>query len=311
MKLLSTLSILTGVAAFAVPSLTATTEVATVPVGVVEMTIPAGRSVVAPLFVNANVFQGESTGVSEDIEAETTTISFSSSGFTANEFDEGDFPVYYAESIGDSVSEGFAFDIISNDESSITVAGLLSNVGLTSGQVFAIREHVTLGQFFEGSTGLAVLDEVQFFTSDGGSSIYIWTGSNWFGSPLGDAKPIYPGTGFLTTLSAVVDITTTGTVKSTYTQVPQFSGAINLMSSASPVGKEVGDLDISSQIGILGELQFFTPGDINDTVIIISNGSGDYFGGSGTSTPVDAGQAMLVRSQGSSGYVALPPAYTE
>ncbi|MGE9295128.1 MAG: hypothetical protein ACQKBV_02420, partial [Puniceicoccales bacterium] len=106
MKLITSLAIsasvaLTAVSAQAQQTITASTT----PVGAVELTIPAGSSVIAPLFVNANEFQGVITSLAE--QGEDTVITFSASSITAREFDQGvNFPRFYAEVVaGDN--EGF------------------------------------------------------------------------------------------------------------------------------------------------------------------------------------------------------------
>ncbi len=276
------------------------------------MTIPAGATIVAPLFVNANEFQGKSTSVDEG--ADTTTITFESATFTAGEFDEADYPLYYAESIGGD-DEGFGYDIISNDSDSITVAGLISDQGLAVEQVFAIRKHVTLGQFFDGASGLSLTDSSKFFLSDGSVKVFIWNGSKWFGSTDGDIYPIYPGTGFLATLKATVEITTTGTVKNTATQVPVVPtsvspSAINLVASGSPVDETLGGLSIAGDVGLTGSVKFFEPGTLLSGGVLISSGSA-FVGGEGDGTIVYPGEGVLVTVKSSSNFLSLPAAYTE
>lgn len=312
MKLLSKLSIIAGATALAAPMLTAqTTEVATIPVGVVEKVFPAGSSVIAPLFVNSSAFQGASTSLTEG--AGTTTINFGSSVFSAGEFDEGsDYPTHYVEVVGGS-NEGFAFDIISNTESSITVTGLAStDIGIGQTEVFVVRPHVTVAQFFEGATGLSdFADGIKFFNGDGSSDIYLYEFGDWNGS-AGNAnlRQIYPGTGVLVVFSSPVTVTSTGTVKNTATQIPVFANinTLNLIASGSPVEELLGDLDLASQLVDFAEgVKFFEPSTLDNAGIYLAE-----FGtfGSGDSEPVIAGDSFLL-TVSTDKYVKLPAPYTE
>ncbi|WP_269539649.1 hypothetical protein [Cerasicoccus fimbriatus] len=292
MKLLSKLSIIAGAAALATPMLTAqTTEVATIPVGVVEMTIPAGNTVVAPIFVNANDFQGNSTSLVEG--SGVTTVNFGSSVFTAGSFNEGDFPAYYLEVVaGDA--EGYAFDIISNTGSSVVVAGLLkTDIMLDDVETFAIRKHITLGQFFGQADAIARRDEVKFFNSDGSITIASYTGSSWVSSAgTVDEKPIYAGTGFISTLSNDIAVTATGTVKSTKTVVPIYLLAqLNLVATGSPVEMSVAYSGLGDQLARRDEIKFLAPGTLDTVAIISANGSGGFSGSDVTELP--AGEAYI------------------
>lgn len=311
MKFLSSVTILTGVALASLSVSAQTLEVATTPVGVVKYSIPAGSTLIAPLFVNATEFQGASSGVAENSGAGTTTISFDNAGFVSGEFNEGaNFPLYYAESVSNDANEGFGYDIISNTANAITVAGLISDQGLASGQSFVIRKHVTLGQFFEDASGLAVLDNVKFYLGNGSSEVFLYDGSSWFGSVSGDSRPIYPGTGFLTVLSQPVNVTTSGVVKDTDTQVPVFNNpnAINLISSASPVDETVGELQLAVNVGILGSIKFFQPSTLSSAGVLLSDGS-NFIGGDGDNTIMYPGEAILVDSESGSNFITIKAPY--
>lgn len=311
MKLLSKLSIIAGAAALATPMLTAqTTEVATIPVGVVEMTIPAGNTLVAPLFVNPNEFQGAAVSVTEN--SGTSTIVFGSDVFTAGTFDESDFPLFYAEVVGGD-NEGFGFDIISNTTNSITVSGdILADTGISQTETFAIRQHISLSQLFESAENISSYDSVKFFNSDGTQSEYFYLPSGWtdFTNNV-DNKQIYPSTGFVATLQSQVTLTSTGTVKSTFTRVPVYAGVINLSASGSPVEKTLGSTDIGPDMNSYESIKLFVPGTLGVQAELFWDGSKwtDFSSDAG-GTELKSGSAYVVTVQADH-YVNYSPAYTE
>lgn len=306
MKLIASASILAG-SVFAVTTATAqVVEVATTPVGVVTFVIQSGNTPVAPVFVVSNEFQGQSSGMTQSNG--TTTVTFDQSPFTAGEFDEGaEYPKFYAE-IADGSFEGFGYDIISNTSDSITIAGQLVDQGLSSTESIVIRPHVTVDRLFENAEGLARRDLIKFFNADGSSDLYNYSGSEW--SDGSGERPIYPGTGILTTFSNDVTVTTSGTVKNTKTVVPIYTsiGAINLVSSASPVDVPLDDLNIGAQIERRDLVKFFDPGTLGTAALYNADGAGSLNLSIGTEvSDVFASEAMLI-TVGNELSITLPEA---
>ncbi|GHB97735.1 hypothetical protein [Cerasicoccus arenae] len=306
MKLITSLSLLAGIATIA-PALAAeTTEVATIPVGVVKMVIPGGNTLVSPVFVNADSFQGVSTSIVDSTD--TSTITFASDIFTTGEFNEGEYPKFYVE-VASGEAEGFAFDIISNDTDSVVVAArLVADFDLTQAESFKIRKHISVGQFFEGAA-LARRDSVKFFNADGTSDRLEFDGTQF---EEGTERPIYPGTGFLSTLRGEVDIVTSGTVKVTNTVVPVYSnpGAINLVSTASPVDVFIEGLGLAGNLARRDKIRFLAAGTLDVLAIYEVQSDGSLELQEGSLDDVPAGEPFVVAVRGSAN-ITLPKAYVQ
>lgn len=304
MKLITSVTLFAG-ALVAMPCVQAETlEVATTPVGVVKMTIPAGRTLVAPVFVNASDYQGVSTSITES--GSSSTITFADSPFEANEFDAGANANYYIE-VATGDSEGFAFDISSNTVNSVTVDYLLlTDYGLSETESMVIRKHVTVDSFF-GDASVARRDNLQFYTPSGIVEVS-HDGTTWDNGGL----PIYPGTGFIVNLRADVEITSSGTVKNTKTIVPVFndSGIINLVATASPVNVSFTDVN-GNQLARRDSVRFFEPGTLAVIGEFTIDSDGNFVPESGTTlTEIPAGEPFVISSRSTINF-ELPAAYND
>lgn len=231
-------------------NLSAQESVTTTPSGVVNVTVPAGNTLLAPIFVHPDDFVGIPTGVSE--ASGETTLTFNGSPFDAGEFDEGSFPLYYLEIVGEGALQGYNFNIVSNTTNSVTVTGLLdTDLGYTGSDAIAIRKHMTIGDIFDGATGLAPFESaITFFESDGSRPIFTWTGSGWSSDFMADDsdKPILPGTGFRFSNGSASNLSFIGSVKATPTIINLAPSFINIVTAVNPVATDLGSVGLASAL---------------------------------------------------------------
>jgi hypothetical protein len=206
---------------------TATSDV----VGYEVQSFNAGNTVHAVTFVKPNLFQG----VASSKTANSLIVSgaaFSSYGPVSG------YPTHYVK-ILDGTLAGYVFDVTSNTATSIVVDGSLATAGTTPR--FLVRQHIRLADVFATSTGLSDgSDTFTLFNNDGTSTVALRaandSASGWL-DPVTEQPMnpvIYPGQGFLLTTSTSGTYTVANTVESTTTVVPLYSGAVNLVSRASP-----------------------------------------------------------------------------
>ncbi|MEO0795328.1 MAG: hypothetical protein AAFX93_09210 [Verrucomicrobiota bacterium] len=291
MKLFATLTITAGLAISTVSA--QDPVVATDPVGVVNMVIPSGNSLVSPVFVENPSFSGMSTSLVEGVDS--TTITFEAT-LTPSAFAPGAFPTYYAE-VSSGSAEGFSFDVLSNTATTVVVDGLLiTDFGLSQNETFIVRKHVTLDSFFAGSA-LARRDSVTFFNSDGTSETIQFDGSEWDNGE--GLRPIYPGTGFLTALRSDVEVTTDGMVKTTDTIIPIYNtgGVINLVTTASAVEVTLESLGLEGQLQRRDSIEFFEPGSLALIARLEVQSDGSLLPVEGSIDDISAGEPFLVNSR--------------
>jgi hypothetical protein len=314
---------LLGLATLLVCSGIQTLGVTTNPVGASSITIPSGNVPVSCSFVHPDDFIGGVSSVADG--SGTSVVSFSGSPFAGSEFNESTlFPLYYLEITEPGhPSEGIAFDIISNDTGTITVAAELSaDFSLSGGDQICIRKHMTLNDFFsdaESSLSPFFLDVVKFFNSDGTTSLYTWTGAIWsqdFGTTDHGDRQIYPGEGLLTTFSSDITFVVYGSVKSTKTTLPVFSSnqILVLVGSTSPVDSTLGDLDFAGNLtDFTGTVKFYTTdGTFNTETLYTDWGSfmTNDFGSTDASNVVLVPNRAVLVNNGVDGFITLPEAYS-
>ena len=184
-------------------------------------------------FVLPSKFQGTASSVS------SSSLSVSSSSFTANQFaPSGGLPTHYIQITSGSQS-GLVVDIVGNTTASLTVAsGDLAAVSGTPNSV--IRPHILASTIFKGNTSLADdSDTLTLFNSDGSSTTLAWSSASSTGwidpnslAPVDTV--IYPGQGFLLNTSGSGNFTANGVVNSSPTIVPPYAGKVNLVSLSNP-----------------------------------------------------------------------------
>ncbi|ADE55385.1 hypothetical protein [Coraliomargarita akajimensis] len=296
-----------------------TTEV----VGYTSTTLPGGAgSIFAPSFINANAFQGSITGTTPGAESVLSLAGLSASAYDAGEI----FPAYYLEVLDDTNgadgldTEGLVLDVVSNGTGSVTVVGDVSALGLQGDEQVAIRKHLTLGQLFDGATGLLQFtDVVSIYNGSGAGTLdsYVPDGAGgWLDLSdfvtVGTDAVIYPGTGIVLNNVQDVTIVASGTVKETPTQVPLYAGTVNLIG----VMKPVSSFDLLSD-GALDDalLQFtdvvttYSVGTLQATQSAVSDGAGGLLDVADFVTPVDlvvdgTADAVVVNAAANSVYKA-------
>lgn len=290
--------------------------VSTDPVGYRTDTINAGNVAFAPTFVNANSAVSSISGLSEN--GGNTTISLSNASLSVGAYDESSaFSLYYIE-ITSGANEGYVFDIISNTASDVVVEGNLSTDFGISNESVAIRKHLTIKDIFAGSESAlaAYSDSVKFFNDDGSTTVYYWIGTSWSSDFFTnhDDKPVYPGNGFIATFGSNVELTVSGTVKTTATKVPVYAGLINFIASMQPSDTDVGSLNGVAAFAAYSDSmkKFSSDGSLTPGKTYYSIGtsmSSDFFTNE-DSDAVDGASAMLV-AVGSDMYMTLPAAYNQ
>lgn len=206
-------------------------QVSTPVVGFNKLTFPAGNSTHTATFIKGNTFQGTATSKTSN----SITVSTGSfSGLAPS----GGLPTHYVKILGGAM-DGYTLDILASSPTVLTLDGDISTAGTTP--TFIIRQHVKASDLFKTSTGLSPgLDTLTIFNPDASSTVLLWAGSEsstgWidiFTESVADAV-LYPGQGFVLTTVGSGTYTFSGTVETTPTVVPLFTGTVNLVARANP-----------------------------------------------------------------------------
>lgn len=217
--------------------------------GVSEITIAKGNVPIAPAYVHPRElgFSVESTSLVGD----KLTLNLSTASLSSGVYNESSlYPLYYIEVTTPGGYEGMIFDVTSNATDSVTVETWTSATQpISAGSSVIIRKHMTIDDFFSQAENqlAAYEDTLKFFTPSGGFVILFWDGSRWSVDDQTDNGnfPIYPGQGFLTIFSKPKTFNVFGEVKSTPTQVPLYVGAVNLVSTLSPIKESFNSLGVT------------------------------------------------------------------
>lgn len=301
----------------ALDAATATTD----PVGGSTVSIASGNVPVSCGYVHPNSYVGAMSSVAE--AAGNSTITVSGATFTPSAWDKeatgGQFAKYYVE-ITESghAFEGANFDIVSNTGTTIVVEGLLAtNYSIAGTESFAVRKHMTIADFFANATLGAWTDSVKFFESNGSTVVYLWLGAQWssdFGTTDHSNRPIYPGQGFIATMTAPRSFTATGNVKTTRTMVPVYNtaGVINMVAAPTPVDSTLGAQNFASQLSDWTDsVKTFQAGGLSTDKVYLDTGaymSSDFGTTNEDSATVSANSAILV-TVGSNKNITLPAAF--
>lgn len=228
-------------------SANAQTTATTSPVGFATISPAAGTVSICPGFVEAAVFQGNST-------ASTSANTFSGS-FTPGSYaptSQG-YPTTYVQVISsNSTYAGYIFDVASVNGQGAIVSSDPIPSGLNGQTVqIVVRPHLTLNKLIQGATGLAdYSDAATFINANGSLTTCIYADGSWladdYSTPIGDL-PIYPGTGFTLTSSGAAKLTTVGSVQTAPVAVPLYAGTPNLVNQMNPgAAVKVQSLNIAS-----------------------------------------------------------------
>lgn len=240
-------SVLSATSAFAQDAVTSDV------VGFTTSSLTGGTgNIYAPAFVNAASATGSLTSSTSGATSTLATdASLADSAFNETTSVAGvskGYPRYYVEITndtngGDGIDTvGLIIDIVSNTTSDLVVGADASALGIQGDETFVVREHVTLGKLFQGSTGIsAYSDAITIYNEDGAGSAVTHISDGAGGFLLNDFvtsstnAPIYPGTGLVINNPANVTITASGTVKESATQVVVYGGSVvNVVSTMQP-----------------------------------------------------------------------------
>jgi hypothetical protein len=249
----------------------------TTPVGYYDASAKAGGNLFVPSLVRSTSFAGVITG------AGATTLTLEANSLTLNAFNEGStYPTHYVEITQPGSNNGVVIDIVSNTDSVITLASDITALSLTGTESIAIRPHRTLKEVFaaEEASIAPFSDSATFYEANGGTPTYFFDGTNWttdFINPDGNDRPIPPGTGFVLTISADVDLTIAGEVKAGPTVV-QLNGN-SVVNVVGPVNPLVGTSDTLQDLGFAAlspfadSITLYQPGTVLPTGTYFSDGT--------------------------------------
>ena len=283
-------------------------------VGYSKISAPSGKVAMVPGFVKAAKFTGTAT---------VSGQSFGVSGFSVgvlnpSAYSDGrpNYPTHYIE-ITSGTYEGYSFDILSNSDTSVTVANVPSAI---NGQAVSVvvRSHVTLDDI--ASTSMAEYsDAVNLINPDGSATTRYYAAGSWIAEDFSTAAGhtvIYPGQAVLLS-SGGVEITTIGVVKTTKTAVPLYAAAVNYVGPLSPGGDtKVTQLQIALPLAPYsdGFNQFATDGTMTTIGTFYSDGT-DVLDAGYSPLPSNATDSIAINtgfalSAGADGYWIMPSPLT-
>ena len=283
-------------------------------VGYSKISAPSGTVAMVPGFVKAAKFTGTAT---------VSGQSFGVSGFSVgvlnpSAYSDGrpNYPTHYIE-ITSGTYEGYSFDILSNSDTSVTVANVPSAI---NGQAVSVvvRSHVTLDDI--ASTSMAEYsDAVNLINPDGSATTRYYAAGSWIAEDFSTAAGhtvIYPGQAVLLS-SGGVEITTIGVVKTTKTAVPLYAAAVNYVGPLSPGGDtKVTQLQIALPLAPYsdGFNQFATDGTMTTIGTFYSDGT-DVLDAGFSPLPSNATDSIAINtgfalSAGADGYWIMPSPLT-
>jgi hypothetical protein len=229
-KLNVTLAILVA----AVMAGNAQTSVTSDIVGYSKLTINQGGRLIAPVFHHQPVYSGSSTITSGVLAVSGLTPgSLNETAFS----DRPNFPTYYVKITSSGVYQGLVLDVVSNTDSSITVAGAPSD--LTGAVSVQVIRHYTLQDLANQSTDLIPYqDAVTFYDAGNLKRTYYYDGAGFiaddYATPASQVV-VYPGSGVILNAGSNSAITMIGNVNTTKTLVPIYAGE-SIVAPTDPSG---------------------------------------------------------------------------
>lgn len=297
-------------------------SVATNPVGYNMFTLPAGYSLRVNTFVQTTAFQGTASAVTNASNS-VITLSTTSGAITSGTFNEtGSGPSYYVEILDAGSAQGLIADIISNTATTIKVDTNLIPFGTLGTCSFCVRPHTTLSTLFPTATSgfQANTDYMLLYPANSSTpTIFDFTNTGWVdasagGTPAGN-QVVYPGQGFIIYVGTAKTVPVVGCVKPGPTQVPLYSGGVNLVGTINPA---VGGTQTLSAFNFPGSLTantdyvepFADNGLLQSAGVYYSSG-GNMIGGSGNanSLTVNASNSVVVGVTQSKNWI-MPSFYT-
>ena len=254
-------------------------------VGFYNVTLPAGNSAWVSGLVNTDVYQGAAVTVTADTDGKAL-VTFAAPGWTG-----GEFTLHYAEPQSGTCA-GLAIDVLSNTTDTLKLNSTPAAAGLTSGMVFVVRKHATLGGLIPDGGGMqAYNDSISLFTPDGTQHTYLWNGTNWFdGGTNANSNNfvVRPGQGMVFQVAQAVDLTIgkgeVCHVKTGVTKVTATGSKVNLFGPLNPLGSTttLGSLGITSAMEAFNDgLVILNTGTLAQSNTFLSTGSNLIDGGTG------------------------------
>lgn len=272
-------------------------------VGFYNVAVPAGNSAWVSGLVGADLYQGAAATVTADVDGKAL-VQFTAPGWTTNAFN-----LHYAEPQS-GICAGLAIDILSNTADTLKLNITPAAAGLTSGMVFIVRKHATLGGLIPDGGGLVPFnDTISLFGTTGLQTTYFYNSfSHTWITVLGDDATnaiVRPGQGFVIQVSSPLTLTLGKGeicfVKTTATKVAISPNVPNLVGALNPLGSSTTTL---GSMGLINGLQIFndsvvtlSAGSLAQTGTFLSTGSGLVDSGTGASADgntVTAGASVVV-----------------
>ncbi len=297
MKIVSLKPALLGALLTAVALPAQAVSVYTDPVGAVAMEVPSGISVVSDVFIQPILYQGPVTEVSGVEIGLESVPSLNEAAFLH---------------VVSGAAAGKVSSIVASGGSSVTVENA---IGLSEGDVVAIRNHQTVGSFLEGAE-FSDGDTLTLYNLDGSTeTLTYFAGFGWFDSGFvsGEDFVIFPGEAIVLNTTAGFSLISLGAVTVHPVTVEFGANNVAFLGSINPTSEAaIGDIFAGSVTG-------------GDTVTVYQNvagsfgvaGSYTFFEGFGfyndsfepadsVGIPVGEGVALI---SGQAGTVNLPPAF--
>lgn len=283
-------------------------------VGFYNVTLPAGNSAWVSGLITTDIYQGASATVTADVDGKAL-VTFTSPGWTG-----GEFTAHYAEPQSGTCA-GLAIDILSNTADTLKLDTTPAAAGLSSGMVFIVRKHSTLGGLLPDGGGLEPFgDSISLFTSDGAQHTYLWDDGSLFwtdGTATNKNNTIIrPGQGLIFQVSQPLTLTLgkgeVCHVKTGPTKVKANGGKTNLMGPITPLAgtTTLGSLGIRTAMDEFNDsLIVLTPGSLGQSGVYLNDGSTLINGGTAANAnnvSLPAG-ASIVLSVDASKNVPLTP----
>jgi hypothetical protein len=297
-------------------------NVATNPVGYNMFSLAAGYNVRVNTFVQATVFQGTASSVTNASNS-VITLSSSATALTSGSYNEvNGEPAYYVEILDTGSAQGLIADVVSNGTNTVTVDTNLIPFGTLNTCSFLIRPHTTLSSLFPPATsGLqAFSDYVILYLPNGTSLTCDFTGTGWETPAQQDVgnQIIYPGQGFTIYVASAKTVPVVGYVKPGPTQVPLYAGAVNLVGTLNPVISGTQTLSNFAFPTCLAPFSDYvvcytnTNGTFNASGTIESTGTSMAYGSSANADPtaVNPSNAVYVNIANQSKNWVMPSFYT-
>lgn len=301
-RIVRSCGIIAASAAFSLACGFGQSEATTDPVGIIELTVPAGGSVnspkialISPTLTQPILWQGAITAISG------TTITVANAPWTDNQFN-GAAGNHYVEIVSTAVParSGTLCDITTTTASSIT-----TNIDLTTptvhaavGDTIRIRKDVTIANIFGAANSAGLLasddptigDEVYVYDGSSSAAYFYFTGAppeypaGWYDSAFqlapGAAEKVvigpHQGVVIKRKAATALNFTFSGSVKTGNTLFPIVNG-VNVLGTVSARGFTLNDSGLYTGNPATGVRATDDPTTADEVIIYTANSQTSYF----------------------------------